>query len=189
MSRTNMKWAVFTAIFTLAFSISVWSADPIASNAPSVTLNATEPESISVTLGGVDTVNFSDLSSVVNGDNPVSWTTDWNLDPANHDTVDSCIYFASANALTGGANSQDIPTSSVLGQPGASGSFSAISGSACGETNALQISSTAITTSNNNNGQKADSVALRIDPSGLGLAPGDYTGTLYIVSYANFLGL
>lgn len=181
-----VKRAALATILALAFS-AFGRAASITSNAPTVTLQATVSNTISVTLGSVTQVNFANLgTSTVTGDNPVSWTTNWNLDYTAYNTVNSCVYFASTNALTGGANSQNIPTSSVLGQPEATGSFSAITGTGCGQANALGISTSPITSSNNNNGSKSDSVALEVNPSGLGLAPGTYTGTLYIVSVADF---
>jgi hypothetical protein len=181
----RMKWVGLAAILAMTLSAPVWAASAITSNAPTVTLQATQPESISVTLGSISQVNFTDLSALDAGDNAVTWTTNWNLDPTAHPTVNSCVYFASSTALTGGVNSQNIPTTSVKGQPGATGSFSAITGSACGQSNALQISTTPIVSgTNNNNGSKSDSVALEVDPTGLGLAPGTYNGTLYIVSVA-----
>ena len=178
------RFAVAMALAGI-FATTTWAQSPITASAQSVTLNATEPEAISVTLGGVSQVNFDLSSTQAAGDNTVSWTTNWNLNYTDHPTVVSCVYFSSSNALTGGAYSQNIPSSSVLGQPGATGSFSTIDGTACGESNALQISSTSITSSNYNNGSNADSVNLKIDQTSLGLAPDTYTGTLYIVSIAD----
>ena len=109
----RMKWVGLAAILAMTLSAPVWAASAITSNAPTVTLQATQPESISVTLGSISQVNFTDLSALDAGDNAVTWTTNWNLDPTAHPTVNSCVYFASSTALTGGVNSQSIPTTSV----------------------------------------------------------------------------
>jgi hypothetical protein len=147
-----------------------------------VTLNALAPESLSVTLTTPGPVTFNLNGGTVPGSVVPAWTTNWNL--ANTRTsLAVCVYLT--GALTAPApNTDTIPPANILGQPDATGPFAALTGAGCGQTNALVISTTAITNANRRNGSRNNSVALEINQTGLSLAPDTYTGTLNIIAQA-----
>lgn len=163
-----------------------WAGSSISSNSVTVALTAHMPETISVSLTAGSTVSF-DLSqaSPVAGSATPTWTTTWNLNPTNHAAVNTCVYFSSTTALTGGTFGNIISTSNILGQAEGTGTATAITTLACGETNALQINTYSITSLNRHNTTgSTDSVSLEINTSGLSLSADTYTGTLNIISYA-----
>jgi hypothetical protein len=91
-----------------------------------------------------------------------------------------------AGALTGtNGNPDTVPMANILGQPDATGAFSAITGSGCGQAgNALVINSYNLNTVGRKNVSENDSVALEINDSTLTLAADTYSGTLNVVAQA-----
>lgn len=162
-----------------AYSQSV-SSDPV-----TVSMEASVPESVSVNLDSGGSVSFVlDADGDVNGDANPAWTTTWNLDYNTHSTIKSCVYFDSATPLAGATFAETIPSSAIKGNPGGSGTPTAITATACGQSNALEISSTTVTALNHNGGTKSDSVVLSINRAGLDLPADSYAGTLNIISIA-----
>lgn len=149
-----------------------------------VALSATKPESLSVTLTTGGPVTFALNGGTTTGSVVPAWTTNWNLDP-QRTQVQVCVFLSGALTGTGG-NTDTIPPANVLAQPDATGSFTALTGSACGQSNALSISTHAITLSNRKNGSANDSVGLEINETSppITISPDTYSGTLNILAQA-----
>lgn len=127
-------------------------------------------------------MNFLLNGSISTGSTVPAWITQWDLKP-QRTQVQVCAYLSGALTGTGG-NPDTIPASNVLGQPDGTGSFTALTGTACGQSNALSISITPLTSANRRNGSRSDSIVLEINESGLSLSPDTYTGTLNLIAQA-----
>ncbi len=180
--RKRTTVCLFFSLFAVALGL---RAASVSSNIVTASLSATKPETISVSLnsGGTLTFDLSQTSPVAATGTP-NWTTTWNLNPTKHAAVDTCAYFSSTTPLTGTDFGETISNSVILGQPEGSGSYTAITATACGQANALQINAITITNTNRKGGTSTDSVNLEINTTGLNLSPDTYTGTLNIISYA-----
>jgi hypothetical protein len=146
-----------------------------------ITLIAAQAESLTVTLSGASTVNFT-----LNGTSPAlgsvipTWTTAWNLN-STRTSVNVCVYLSGPLVGTD-TPTNNIPGANVLGQPEAAGAFTALTGNGCGQVgNALLISTTA-TTPGNESGTKNDSVALEIAGLAMPMPADTYTGILNVVA-------
>lgn len=169
------------AALTSVLTVPAWGQ--LNSAAQPVTLAAVQAESISVTITTGGPVNFNPLTgTITSGSVTPAWTTNWDLKPSRTQ-VQVCAFLSGSLTGTGG-NTDTIPPANVKGQPGASGSFFALTGSACGQSNALSISTTAINAANRKNGSKSDSVAVEIDQTALTLSADTYSGTLNIIAQA-----
>ncbi len=175
---------VVTAILACTFATPGW-AQALTSAAATVALAAVKPESISVTITTPGPVNFNPLTGTTTaGSVTPAWTTNWNLKPSRT-SVAVCVFLSGPLAGTGG-NLDTIPAANVQGQPGGVGPFAALTGSGCGQVNALTISTTVITGANRKNGSKSDSVAAQINETGIvpALSADTYSGTLNIIAQA-----
>ena len=183
--RKSVTLTIYSALLTVVLGcfLATPARAQLNSTPQTVALAASKPESLSVTITTPGPVNFSPLTGTTTAGSVIpAWTTNWFLVPQRNQ-VAVCVYLSGALSGTGG-NTDTIPAANVQGQPGGTGSFTALTGTACGQSNALSISTTAINNSNRTNGSKNDSVALRINESGLSLSADTYSGTLNIIAQA-----
>lgn len=154
----------------------------INSNAATVNLNATLPESLTVSATP-STVNFTlAASGVSTGSAQVSITSAWAL--SNTRTNVSLYAFCSstAAALTDGSG-HNIPSASVSGSAN-SGAFTAFSGnSPFGTGTSVTIFSQSVSGSSLNT-SRTDTLDLEINTTGLNLPVATYTGVLTIRAQA-----
>lgn len=153
-----------------------------------VNLNAVHPQSVTVTVTGGATVNFTmSDNAIASGDVPAVVQTSWNLNPGLVGNVDLYGYFDTpAQALTDGAGN-DIPTTWVEGRmsTGNPTTFTAFT-----ETNpvgpaggSLDLFTTPIT-GVNKIGTRTDNLDLQINLTGQAVPAGTYTGVLHIQARA-----
>jgi hypothetical protein len=148
-----------------------------------ITLNATVGESITVTLTTGSTVNFSLTGSSADAGLTIpAWTTRWNLNPTRT-TVTVCAFLSGPLNGTGG-NTDTIPVANILGSPAATGTYTAFTGTGCGQPNELTINTYSTASTGSKNVTESESVALEINDSTLTLQADTYTGTLNIVAQA-----
>ncbi|MBI1750197.1 MAG: hypothetical protein HYR59_05980 [Acidobacteria bacterium] len=168
-------------VLALALAMAPASQAQLNSNQATVALNATLAESLTVTAGP-GTVSFTlAAAGVSNGNSAVSISTAWVLAPTRT-SVKLYAYFSSVNALSDGSGN-NIPTSKVSGSVNA-GAYGAFTGGAGPfGTESIQVFNQGISAANWNS-NRSDSVALRIDTTGLSLPAGAYTGTLNIQAQA-----
>lgn len=155
------------------------------SNSPTVALNATLAESLTVAAGPA-TVNFTLVpNGTVTGSAPVVVTTTWAL-AKTRTSVKLYAYFASTSALTDGAAGDIIPTANVTGNVNATGAAPFTSVTPFGA-NGLTIFSQTIspTTGPFNSSHGPDNIVLAINTTGLALPAATYTGTLTLQAQAN----
>ncbi len=179
--KVNYKAWMILGVLALALAMAPASQAQLNSNQATVALNATLAESLTVAAGPA-TVNFTLLAAgISNGSAPVAVTTTWVLAPTRT-SVKLYAYFSSVNALTDGSGN-NIPTANVSGSVNA-GPFGAFTGGAgpFGTEN-IQVFNQAIGAANWSSSRN-DSVALRINTTGLGLPSGTYTGTLNVQAQA-----
>lgn len=181
MSERKLIYLVLLAV-VLVFTLAPTASAQLTSNAQAIALQANKPESLTVSVPSVATVTFALNGGTANGSATPSWTTTWVLGNARNN-VKVCAYLAGAMTGASVGNTDTIPVANILGQPGAAGAFTAFTGAACGQGNALQISDTNIT-GVNKQGSKNDSVALQINETGLTLWADTYNGTLNIIAQA-----
>jgi hypothetical protein len=158
------------------------------SNTANVNLNASLAQTLTVSVTGGSTVNFTLVNgSPADGDVPAVISTSWNVNPGLTGAVSLYGYFSTpAQALTdGGANF--IPTSLVMGRmtTGTPTSYTAFTqtnpvGPAGG---GLALFTEAVTGANKIK-TRSDNLDLRIDLTGQTLPAADYTGTLHIQARA-----
>lgn len=178
---STIKLMALAVLLGCTVTTSAWAQ--LNSTPQTVALAATAAESISVTITAPGPVNFNPLTGTTTvGSVTPAWTTNWDLKPQRNQ-VAVCVYLSGALTGTGG-NADTIPAANVKGRPGGSGSFTALTANACGQSNALSISTTVIDNANRKNGSKNDSVGLEIDQTGLSLSADTYSGTLNIVAQA-----
>ncbi len=173
-----------------ALSLPLGLRAQVLSNTPSATLNASLPESLSVSLTGATSVSFTlTAGGVAAGDNPVDIQTSWVLRPSRT-AVTLAGYFDTTSALTDpGPPSASIDSANVLGQvtTGTPTSFTAFTQTVTGVGTpgaSLELFTETITGSNKN-ASRTDSLNLEIDLTSAPQQPaGDYTGTLHIQAVA-----
>jgi hypothetical protein len=152
-----------------------------------VNLNAVQNPFIAVAASPA-AVNFNGASgAVVNGDSAVTISTSWSL-PFGFSgfiaNVSLWAYFTPPNpALTDGAGS-NIPAARVSGSVNG-GAFAPFTTAGPFSTSSRQIFSVnTLALGNLTRTTRTDTLALRIDTSGLGLPAGVYTGVLRIQARA-----
>ena len=179
--KANYKAWMILGVLALVLAMAPVSQAQLNSNQATVALNATLAESLTVTAGP-GTVSFIlPAAGVANGNSAVTVDTAWVLAPTRT-SVNLYAYFSSTTALTDGAGN-NIPTSNVSGSVNA-GAYGAFTGGAGPfGTESIHVFNQAITSANWSS-SRSDSVALRIDTTGLGLPSGTYTGTLNIQAQA-----
>lgn len=160
----------------------------LASNLPSVTLNATLPESITLSTN-VSSVNFALIpGGSANGSVPVGITTSWVLAQGRANVVVDAYFLSSTGALTGGSPVVNIPSSTVYGlmSTGTPTSYTAFTQSAALGTagGGLTLFTQALSSSNRN-ANRTDNLLLQINLSGMPQLPaGTYTGSLILAAQA-----
>ncbi len=167
--RTQAKAASGMAAVILFLSSAAWAAEPVAT--ASVQLTAVKPESLEISMDTAPTA--MGLTGSVSSPATVSWTTRWSLAPSRS-RVQVCAYLSAP--LSGGNQPAVIPAANIEGRPTAGGSFQPFNGVACGQSNAIQVSNTAVTDSNRKQGSTHDQLALRVDEAGLRLPSGSTRG-------------
>jgi hypothetical protein len=182
LSKRNLLLSAFLGVLS-SLTLAGMANGQASSTPVPVTLIAHKPESVSVTLTSASTVNFALNGTITAGDVSPAWTTTWNLFPTSS-PVTVCVYLTGDLTGTGG-NTDTIPPANILGQPEGTGAFTALTGTACGQSNGLQINSVAINGSNKS-GSANDSVALEINEASpaLTLSADTYSGTLNIIAQA-----
>jgi hypothetical protein len=178
--NTTLKVLLF-CLLAIAIFPSAANAQ-LNSNIASVNVNANLATSLSLSAGP-GLVNFNLVpNGVANGSATVSITTSWTLQQLIG-TVQLWAYFSSAPvALTDGAG-DNIPSSSVLGSPDG-GAFAPFTGaSPFAATSSLRIFRLLIFLFNTT-GTRTDTLALRIDTTGLNLVAGTYSGVMHIQAQA-----
>ncbi len=184
--RGTSKIRVLLLALAALFAASSANAQ-LNSNRPTVNLNAVVSPSLAVAASPA-TVNFNGLpNTVVNGNVPVSITTAWNMPVGFSGFVAdiSCwAYFtAPAVALTNGAGS-NIPANRVSGSVNG-GAFAPFNTVGPFSTASRQIfAQTVLSLGGLTQSSRTDSLALRIDTTGMGLPAGVYTGVLRIQARA-----
>ena len=177
MTRVAMIMLIVAAVSSLA------SAQALNSGAQAITLNATMPESLTLSLSA-NTVNFTLAPNAASnpGSTGISATTSWVLG-AGRTAVSVYAYFANnASALNAGTN--NIPSSAFqIANNG--GVLTALTNTvAFGGANAgLQLANVAITGANQV-GTRNDNMTFNISTLGLTLPAAAYTGTLNIQAQA-----
>jgi len=161
------------------------SAQVISSGAKTITLQATLPDSITISLSG-NAVNFNlTPGSATNpGSTGMTATTSWTLKPSVGSLNLYAFFSSSTAALTDGAG-DNIPSADFQISDNA-GPFTALTTTVpFGGANAgLQVSTVKIL-GNNRSGSRTDSLNFNINLSTLPSLPaGNYTGTLTIQAQA-----
>lgn len=157
----------------------------IDSNLTTVTLNAARGESLTVSVVAGSSVGFDITGeAAASGDAAVTIETDWKL-RGSRSTLQLWGYFTDASAALTDDDGAGyaIPSANVYGRvaTGAPTAFTAFAdvdpfGGASG---ALMLFEEAVA-SPNHKGDRSDDLELQIDPSGLDLPGGDFSGTLTI---------
>ena len=174
------KLCVTLGALALALAFAPASHAQLNSNVATVNLNAVLGESLTVSAGPA-TVNFTLVpNGVANGSAPVSVTTTWAL-AATRTNVALYAYFSTGNALTDGAGN-NIPSSNVGGSVNA-GPSGVFTGATPFGANGMTVFSQAVGVGSYNS-NRADTIDLTIDTTGLGLPSATYTGTLNIQAQA-----
>lgn len=191
-SSRAQKLLLFTAAaLTVAAPVLPAHAAPLNSNAPTVALNATLGESLTVSTT-LASVSFSLINGqTVAGSAAVPITTNWILLPSRT-SVKLYGYFASATAaLTDGFTSPDnIPSSAVLGQvpTGVPTTYTAFTqtgiGASATAASLLLVNQPISSSTPNFVGSRTDNLNLEI-ATPAGLPAGTYTGTLTLQAQAN----
>ncbi|MGQ0765347.1 MAG: hypothetical protein ACT4OZ_06745 [Gemmatimonadota bacterium] len=155
------------------------------SNTALVTINATKPASLTVTVnsGGTQTLASLTDNAVNNFATPVNITTAWDINPSASAVVLVGYFATPAQALANGTDF--IASSLVRGRLGAAGPYTAFTGAVvtggassvgvAGGT--LQLFSQAITGANRR-ANRTDDLHLQIDLTAQIATAGTYTGTL-----------
>ena len=183
MARVAVIMMIIAAASTLASA-------QLNSNAPTITLNATLNEAVTVSLSA-NTVNFSMTpgSATNNGSTGITATTNWSL-AAGRTAVLLYAYFTSATAALTGAGG-NIPSSAFKVQVGGVGAFNALTNTVpapgAAANGGLLLGTATTITAANRVSSRSDAMAFQIDLSG-GTLPtlpvGSYTGTLNIAAQA-----
>jgi hypothetical protein len=178
--RSCARAVVVFAIATTARA-SVAQAQ-VNSNAATVNLSATLPESLTIAATPAS-VNFTLASSgTAAGSSQISITTAWAL-LATRSSLTLYAFASSATAALTDGSGNNIPAANLTGSPNG-GAFSALTGnSPFGTGTSLTIFTQAIT-SGNLNSTRTDTLNLSINTTGLSLPVGTYTGVLTIRAQA-----
>jgi hypothetical protein len=181
---------IAAAVVSAALVPATGFAANLNSNAPTVALNGTLGESLTVSTTAT-TINFSLVpGSTVAGSAAIPITTSWILLPSRTSVVLYGYFASSAAALTDGYTTPDnIPSSAVLGQvpTGTPTTYTAFSQTAAGfgaASASLLLYTQAITLASHNFvGNRTDNLSLEIATPAT-LPAGTYTGTLTLQATA-----
>ncbi|MBI4165036.1 MAG: hypothetical protein HY508_04810 [Acidobacteria bacterium] len=186
-----MKKGSLLAAAALFLLVPAASHAQIFAGPSNVTLNASLAESLSVSLTGVSTVNFTlAAGAAAAGDSSVGIQTGWVLKPGKTH-VKLVGYFDTTNALTDpGPPSASIETQYVFGRV-TTGSPTVFTAFTQGPTDGVGIASASLLlfdesiTGINKNKTRTDDLDLQIDlTTNLQQPAGDYTGVLHIRAVA-----
>jgi hypothetical protein len=174
------------AMLVLTFPAGIASAQSgLLSNTATVTINATKPASLTVTInsGGTQTLASLTDNAVNSFSTPVNITTAWDINPSAAAVVLVGYFATPAQALANGTDF--IASSLVRGRLGAAGAFNPFSGAVvtggassvgvAGGT--LQLFSQGVNGTNKRS-SRTDDLNLQIDLTGQTATAGTYTGTL-----------
>lgn len=171
------------AAMTLIATASIASAQAgILSNAATVSINATKPASLTITINSGASQTLASLTdNAVNSfATPVNITTAWDINPSAASVVLVGYFATPAQALANGTDF--IASSLVKGRLGGAGAFNPFSGAAVGSVGvaggSLTLFSQAITGANKR-ANRTDDLFLQIDLTGQpAVTAGTYAGTL-----------
>ena len=161
------------------------------SNVATVSLDATLPESLTMTINSGATVNFTLAANTAAnaGSTSTGLTTAWVLRPGRT-SVAVWAYFSSATQAllhqTSG-NTTDIPSAAVKLQVGGSGPFNALTNVSPfnAAASGLQVGASIAITAANKNSSRTDTLAYEIDTTVVPQLQADsYLGTLNIQAQA-----
>jgi hypothetical protein len=172
-------------VVVFAIAATAWASvaqAQVNSNAATVNLSATLPESLTIAATPAS-VNFTLASSgTAAGSSQISITTAWAL-LATRSSLTLYAFASSATAALTDGSGNNIPAANLTGSPNG-GAFSALTGnSPFGTGTSLTIFTQAIT-SGNLNSTRTDTLNLSINTTGLSLPVGTYTGVLTIRAQA-----
>ncbi|HET7497656.1 MAG TPA: hypothetical protein VFM00_05090 [Candidatus Eisenbacteria bacterium] len=186
--RIQKAWFGGLVALAVSAALSSTASAQAISNIGNVNLNATLPQSVTVSVTSGSSVNFAlTENAATNGSVPTVIQTAWNVNPGQVGAVTLYGYFdVPAQALTDGGGN-NIPTSWVEGQmttgtPTTYTTFTQTnpSGPAGGS---LSLFSNAITGLNKIS-SRTDNLDLRINLTGQTLPAGTYTGVLRLQARA-----
>jgi hypothetical protein len=192
ISRFKKISIVATAVVSASLiSVPAFAGPALNSNAPTVTLNGTLAESLTVSTTA-SSVNFTLVpGSTVAGSAAVPITTTWILGPSRTSIKLYGFFASSAAALTDGYSTPDnIPSADVLGQvpTGTPTTYTAFTQTAAGfgaaSASLLLYTQQVVQSSNNLVGNRTDNLSLEIATPAT-LPAGTYTGTLTLQAQAN----
>jgi hypothetical protein len=189
----NVSRILAIAIGVAVFASTSGFCAALNSNASTVTLTATLPESLTI-AATPSAVTFSLVagSATNNGNAPVVITTNWVLNGSRATVTLTGWFSSAAQALAGtGGSPAYIPTSEILGQvttgsPTTMTAFTqATTGGALGVTGASLVLFQVPITGTNRNVSRTDNLNLQINLASQTQLPADvYTGTLNIQAQA-----
>ncbi len=186
MTKTAKLVRILT-MFALALAIATVSASAqFNSNTGTVTINATLPESLTVSLTNPTvTIPLTANTAVNNSTAPVagtSITTAWVLQPGRT-AVKVFVYSTVANPLSNGTDT--IPATSILiSNTGQGGAYSALAAGTPFGTG-LQIGASTAITGANKSSSRSDTIFFQINTTfNPQLSAGLYTGTLNVQAQA-----
>jgi hypothetical protein len=178
--------STLTLVAALAVTARVGSAQSgLLSNTATVTINATKPTALSITInsGGTQTLASLTDNAANNFSTPVNITTAWDINPSAAAVVVVGYFSTPAQALANGTDY--IASSLVKGRLGAAGAFNPFSGGVVNGGAAsvgvaggtLQLFSQNINGTNKKS-SRTDDLHLQIDLTGQTATAGTYAGTL-----------
>jgi hypothetical protein len=169
---------------TLLFAVTAGAQ--INSNTGTVTVNATLPESLTVSLTNPTiTIPLTENTAANQQTAPATGTTittAWVLNPGRT-AVKVFVYSATANPLTNGTDT--VPATSIkISNTGISGTYTAMAAGTPFGTG-LQIGGSTTITGTNKNSSRTDTIFFEIDTTfNAQLSAGTYTGTLNVQAQA-----
>jgi hypothetical protein len=179
--RVGTPTAITWGVFLLCLFTSVPASAQIQSGVGPITLLANLPSSLTVSATPA-LVNFTlATSGISNGSSAVSITASWSFTRPSRLTV--YAYFTNPASALADATTHKIPSANVSGSVNG-GPFTPFTGtSPYAATSSITIFSRN-EPGNNITRSRTDALNLRINTTGLGLAPGSYTGLLVIQAQA-----
>jgi hypothetical protein len=181
LAGRRLFWNTLAILFSILV-LGLPARAQLSSNPAAVNLQAALTSSLSVSTSP-SLVSFTLVpGGTATGSNPISITTSWVLQP-NVGNVTLYAYFTSAAvALTDGAG-DNIPSASVEGSPN-NGAFAPFSGTSPFAAGSSQTIFRVNILGNNKTATRTDTLALRINLTGLSLPAGTYTGLLRLQAEA-----
>ncbi len=174
--------AVVLATLAATFSAASPLRAQLSSNPSAVSLQAALTTSLTVSASpGLVTFNLVP-SGPASGSGPINLTTSWVLRPSVGNVTMYAFFTSAAAALTDGGGN-NIPSANVLGSPDG-GAFVPFTGTSPFAAGSSMVIFTETILGFNKSKTRNDTLALRIDITGLALPAGTYTGVLRIQAQA-----